>query len=88
MTTDNDTNPALDRPQQEAFQTYLNSGGHYIGIHSASDCLHDATFYGRELGAYMVDHLTLAEMVNKLHFFVTVSSELIRMGRLDISKHD
>jgi len=69
MTTDNDTNPLLDGPQQEAFQKYLDSGGHYVGIHGASDCLHGATFYGREVGAYMADHSAVAEFVSKFYLF-------------------
>ena len=33
-----------------AFQKYLNLGGNFIGIHSATDCLNTTEFYGREIG--------------------------------------
>jgi len=40
----------LDDAGKAAFQTYLNAGGNFIGVHSASDCLRNTTFYGREVG--------------------------------------
>ncbi|KAG9051077.1 hypothetical protein FS837_012585 [Tulasnella sp. UAMH 9824] len=61
MVTDVSPNDIINQEQQAAFQNYLNSGGNFVGIHSASDCLHDATFYQREIGAYFWDHPTLSE---------------------------
>jgi hypothetical protein len=40
----------LDEVGKVAFQKYLNSGGNFIGIHAASDCLRNTTFYGNETG--------------------------------------
>ncbi|KIO34295.1 hypothetical protein M407DRAFT_240629 [Tulasnella calospora MUT 4182] len=61
MVTDVSPNDIINLEQQTAFQNYLNSGGNFVGIHSASDCLHDAVFYQREIGAYFWDHPTLGE---------------------------
>ncbi|KAG8973350.1 hypothetical protein FRC05_008895 [Tulasnella sp. 425] len=61
MVTDISPNDIINTEQQSAFQNYLDSGGNFVGIHSASDCLHNATFYQREIGAYFWDHPVLGE---------------------------
>ncbi|KDN50683.1 hypothetical protein RSAG8_01181, partial [Rhizoctonia solani AG-8 WAC10335] len=40
----------LDDGGKQAFQTYLNKGGNYVGIHAASACLYNTTFYQNEVG--------------------------------------
>lgn len=45
------TGEVLDDAGKTAFQKYLNLGGNFVGIHSASDSLVNTTFYTRELGA-------------------------------------
>jgi hypothetical protein len=40
----------LDEAGKTAFQKYLDLGGNFIGIHAASDCLRNTTFYGNEMG--------------------------------------
>ena len=40
----------LDTMGKIAFQNYLNKGGNFVGIHSASDSLNTATFFGQEVG--------------------------------------
>lgn len=40
----------LDSAGKAAFQKYLDAGGNFIGIHSASDSLVNTTFYGNETG--------------------------------------
>ena len=40
----------LDARGKIAFQNYLNKGGNFVGIHSASDSLNSATFFGQEIG--------------------------------------
>ena len=40
----------LDNAGKDAFQKYLDLGGTFVGIHSASDTLRNTTFYIRELG--------------------------------------
>ncbi|KAI0648914.1 trehalose utilization-domain-containing protein [Trametes meyenii] len=45
------TGEVLDDTGKAAFQKYLDLGGNFIGIHSASDCLRNTTFFQKELGA-------------------------------------
>ncbi|EIW57755.1 class I glutamine amidotransferase-like protein [Trametes versicolor FP-101664 SS1] len=45
------TGEVLDDAGKAAFQKYLDLGGNFIGIHSASDCLRNTTFFQKELGA-------------------------------------
>ncbi|THV02839.1 class I glutamine amidotransferase-like protein [Dendrothele bispora CBS 962.96] len=49
----------LDDAGKAAFQRYLNRGGNFVGVHSASDCLRNDTFYGNELGAHFDYHPVL-----------------------------
>ncbi|CCO30363.1 hypothetical protein BN14_04390 [Rhizoctonia solani AG-1 IB] len=46
----------LDDSGKQAFQTYLNKGGNYVGIHAASACLYNTTFYQKEVGALFDYH--------------------------------
>ncbi|KAL4264757.1 Class I glutamine amidotransferase-like protein [Pleurotus pulmonarius] len=55
------TGEVLDDAGKASFQKYINSGGNFIGIHSASDTLVNATFYERELGAHFDYHADLQE---------------------------
>ncbi|KAJ8692838.1 hypothetical protein PTI98_010112 [Pleurotus ostreatus] len=55
------TGEVLDDAGKASFQKYLNSGGNFIGVHSASDTLVNATFYERELGAHFDYHADLQE---------------------------
>ncbi|KAG6898198.1 hypothetical protein C0992_003310 [Termitomyces sp. T32_za158] len=54
----------LDEAGKAAFQTYLNLGGNFIGVHSSSDSLVNTTFYGREIGAYFDYHPELQDACN------------------------
>lgn len=40
----------LDDGGKAALQKYLNNGGNFVAVHSASDSLVNTTFYGREVG--------------------------------------
>ncbi|KAI0297244.1 class I glutamine amidotransferase-like protein [Multifurca ochricompacta] len=46
----------LDEAGKAALQRYLDLGGNFVAIHSASDCLRNTTFYGREVGAFFDYH--------------------------------
>lgn len=50
------TGDVLDADQQAAFEAWIDAGGNYVGVHSASDTLHDWPFYGALVGAYFVSH--------------------------------
>ncbi|KAH9038610.1 trehalose utilization-domain-containing protein [Lactarius hengduanensis] len=50
------TGEVLDEGGKAALQQYLDLGGNFVAIHSASDCLRNTTFYGREVGAFFDYH--------------------------------
>lgn len=50
------TGEVLDDSGKTALQSYLNKGGNFVAVHSASDCLQTTAFYGREVGAYFDYH--------------------------------
>ena len=50
------TGDVLDADQQAAFEGYIQDGGGYAGIHSASDTEYDWAWYGGLVGAYFRDH--------------------------------
>ncbi|KLO13044.1 class I glutamine amidotransferase-like protein, partial [Schizopora paradoxa] len=53
------TGEVLDDSGKTAFQNFLNKGGNFIGVHSASDTLRTTPFYEEELGAYFDYHPAL-----------------------------
>lgn len=50
------TGDVLDRNQQIAFQRFIQGGGGYLGVHSASDTEYDWPWYGQLVGGYFTDH--------------------------------
>ena len=52
----NTTGNVLDSEQQEAFERYIQAGGGYVGIHSATDTEYDWPWYGQLAGARFLDH--------------------------------
>jgi len=50
------TGDVLNNTQQAAFERYIQAGGGYAGIHSASDTEYDWAWYGGLVGAYFRDH--------------------------------
>ncbi len=50
------TGNVLDETQQGAFERYIQGGGGYFGVHSASDTEYDWPWYGELVGAYFLDH--------------------------------
>ena len=52
----NTTGDVLNNEQQEEFERYIQAGGGYLGIHSATDCEYEWPWYGRLAGAYFLDH--------------------------------
>lgn len=50
------TGDVLNDTQQSAFETYINSGGGYAGVHAAADTEYDWPFYGKVVGAYFKSH--------------------------------
>ena len=52
----NTTGNVLDRAQQRAFEAFVDTGGGYLGIHSAADTGYDWPWYGQLLGAQFKSH--------------------------------
>jgi type 1 glutamine amidotransferase len=50
------TGDVLNTAQQTAFESYVNGGGGYVGIHSAADTEYDWAWYGSCCGAYFLSH--------------------------------
>nr|WP_211239716.1 ThuA domain-containing protein [Jiangella gansuensis] len=50
------TGDVLNGDQQAAFERYIQAGGGYAGIHSASDTEYDWPWYGELVGAYFASH--------------------------------
>lgn len=50
------TGNVLNDAQQAAFERFIQGGGGYAGIHSASDTEYDWAWYGGLVGAYFRDH--------------------------------
>lgn len=52
----NTTGDVLNYHQQVSFERYIQAGGGYVGIHSATDTEFDWRWYGRLAGAYFDGH--------------------------------
>jgi len=52
----NTTGNVLDDEQQNAFESYIQGGGSFMGIHAASDTEYGWPWYGKMVGAYFVNH--------------------------------
>jgi cytochrome c len=50
------TGNVLDAKQQAAFERYIQAGGGYVGVHSATDTEYDWPWYGQLAGAYFESH--------------------------------
>jgi type 1 glutamine amidotransferase len=46
----------LDNEQKAAFERYIQAGGGYVGVHSASDTEHHWSWYGKLVGAFFLSH--------------------------------
>lgn len=52
----NTTMTLFESQQRDAFQNYIQSGGGFVGIHSATDTEYDWPWYGQLVGAYFDNH--------------------------------
>jgi len=55
------TGNVLNEAQQEAFEVYINKGGNFFGIHSATDTEYEWKWYGDLVGAYFLSHPKIQE---------------------------
>ena len=51
----------LDESQKLAFERYIQSGGGYVGIHTASATEYNWVWYGQLVGAFFKDHPALSQ---------------------------
>ncbi|MGW0506792.1 ThuA domain-containing protein [Micromonospora sp. NPDC003241] len=52
----NTTGDVLNATQQTAFESYINAGGGFVGVHAAADTEYGWPFYGNLVGAYFRSH--------------------------------
>ncbi|MFL5639453.1 MAG: ThuA domain-containing protein, partial [Gemmatimonadaceae bacterium] len=52
----NTTGDVLDNAQQDDFERFIQAGGGYVGVHSATDTEYDWPWYGRLAGAWFNGH--------------------------------
>ncbi|MGC5032581.1 ThuA domain-containing protein [Micromonospora sp. DT229] len=57
----NTTGDVLNASQQTAFESYIGSGGGYVGVHAAADTEYGWPFYGNLVGAYFRSHPAIAQ---------------------------
>src|SRR5690348_373077 len=50
------TGDVLNYRQEAAFERYIQAGGGFVGVHSATDTEYDWGWYGRLVGGYFYDH--------------------------------
>ena len=50
------TGTVLDDAEKEAFKKYIEAGGGFVGVHSATDTEYDWPWYGKLVGAYFKNH--------------------------------
>ncbi len=59
----NTTGDVLNNDEQLAFQNYIEKGGGFVGVHSATDTEYDWPWYGNLVGAYFANHPVPQEAV-------------------------
>ncbi|WP_079320404.1 ThuA domain-containing protein [Microbispora sp. GKU 823] len=55
------TGDVLDAAQQAAFQSYVDGGGGYVGVHAAADTEYDWPYYGQLTGAWFDSHPSIQQ---------------------------
>ena len=64
------TGDVLDALQQNAFERFIQAGGGYVGIHSATDTEYDWPWYGKLAGGYFTSHPSTPSNVQKGIFHI------------------
>lgn len=72
----NTTGDPLDYWQQADFERYIQSGGGFVGIHSATDTEYDWGWYNQLVGAYFLSHPHIQEAVLNVNRDNPITSKL------------
>ncbi|WP_345005289.1 ThuA domain-containing protein, partial [Streptosporangium album] len=59
------TGDVLDSSQQAAFESYVNGGGGYVGVHAAADTEYGWPYYGDLVGAWFKGHPAIQQATVK-----------------------
>jgi cytochrome c len=78
----NTTGDVLNNEQQAEFERYIQAGGGYLGIHSATDCEYEWPWYGKLAGAYFLDHPN-PDNVQNGKYYVVDKNNLATQGMPD-----
>ncbi|WP_117671491.1 ThuA domain-containing protein, partial [Micromonospora sp. MW-13] len=62
----NTTGDVLGPTQQAAFESYIGSGGGFVGVHAAADTEYDWPFYGNLVGAWFASHPAIQQATVKV----------------------
>src|SRR5216117_2451409 len=74
----NTTGDVLTNAQQlGALQHYVQAGGGWVGVHAASDTLHNWPWYGDLVGAYFVSHPSIQQATVKVADRVDPSTSML-----------
>ena len=73
----NTTGDVLNGDQMAAFQRYIEAGGGFVGIHSASDTEHHWPWYGNLVGAYFSSHPVIQPATVKVEDFTNPSTAFL-----------
>jgi type 1 glutamine amidotransferase len=60
------TGDILNDTQQTAFQSYINGGGGYVGVHAAADTEYGWPFYGQLMGAWFNSHPAIQQVTARV----------------------
>jgi len=67
----NTTMTVFNEEQRAAFKSYIQSGGGFVGVHSATDTEYDWPWFGEMVGAYFMNHPpvlpAVIEVLNRNH---------------------
>jgi glucose/arabinose dehydrogenase len=68
------TGDVLNASQQTSFESFIRTGGGYVGVHSAADTEYGWAWYGELLGAYFESHPAIQQATIKVADHVHAST--------------
>ena len=60
------TGDVLNASQQTAFESYINGGGGYVGVHAAADTEYSWPYYGQLVGAWFNSHPAIQQVTARV----------------------